>query len=97
MLKLAIADPIGSPSPKPTMGIIDSSKVGSGKHEVLQSSLQGAIKRQVPFYRTEEMVVELSKHKDDPKKKIEKKKHDRKRKMENDLVTLSDEEEIPGF
>ena len=95
--KLAIANPIGSPSAKPTSGTIDSSKVGSGKHEVLQSTLQGALKGQLPFYRTEEMVVELSKLKDDPKKKIEKKKHDRKRKSEKDLVPLSDEEELHGF
>ena len=95
--KLAIADPIGSHSSKPTSGTMDSSKVGSGKHEVLQSSLQAALKRKVPFYRTEEMVVDLSKLKDDPKMKIEKKKHDRKRKTEKDLVTLGDEEELHGF
>ena len=92
--KLEIAAPIGSAPPKPTSGTVECSKQESGKHEVLQSTLQAALKSQVPLYRTEELVVELAKLEDDPKNKIEKKKRERKRKMEKDLPNISDEEEI---
>ena len=89
-----MADPIGSASPLQPSAPIECSKPVSGKHEVLQSSLQAALKSQVPFYHTEEMVVELSKLEDGPKKKIEWKKRERKRKAEKDLANISDEEEL---
>ncbi len=91
---LAIAAPLGSATPKPTSETMECSKQESEKREVFPSSLHPALNSQVPFYRTEELVVELSKLEDDPKNKIEKKKRERKRKRERELENISDEKEI---